>query len=147
MKKEKIKYSVIVNAIVYKDNKILISQRSLKEKHGPGTWSIPGGKLEYAGIVYEALQKTVKKEILEEVGIKVMEEMSLIANNTFQHNEDSLQVIAIVFLCRYKSGKPKPLEDTINVKWIKQDEIDNFDFHNINVKNYIINGFESLKKK
>jgi len=76
-----------------------------------------------------------------------MEEMSLIANNTFQHNEDSLQVIAIVFLCRYKSGKPKPLEDTINVKWIKQDEIDNFDFHNINVKNYIINGFESLKKK
>jgi len=145
-KPEKKKYSVIINAVVAKDGKILIIQRGWEEKHGPGTWSIPGGKLEYVGMVYEALQKTAKKEVLEESGLEIKDEMYLIANNTFQHNEDNLQVMAIVFLCFYKSGRAKPLEDTADVKWIEAREINNFEFHNINVKNYVLKGFEFLKK-
>jgi len=143
---EKKKYSVIVNAVVTKDGRILISQRSLEEKHGPGTWSIPGGKLEYTGVVYEALQKTAQKEVREETGLEVKEEMHLLANNTFQHNEDALQVVAVVFLCYYESGNPQPLEDTIDVRWIGPEETDNFEFHNVNVKNYVLKGFEFLKK-
>ena len=56
--KEK-KYSVVINAVVAnKENKILLILRDLEEEHGPGTWSVPGGKLEFTGVVYEALQKT-----------------------------------------------------------------------------------------
>ena len=144
-KSEEKKYRVIINAVVAKGGKILISQRGFKDEHGAGKWSIPGGGLEYTGVVYNALQETAKKEVLEETGVEVEEEMHLIANNTFQHNEDALQVIAIVFLCHYKSGEPKPLEDTADVCWISPEEIDNFEFHNINVKNYILKGFEFLK--
>lgn len=145
-KPEKKKYSVVINAVVAKCDKILIIQRGWEEKHGSGTWSIPGGKLEYAGVVYEALQKTAQREILEETGVEVEDEMHLIANNTFQHDEDALQVIAIVFLCHHKSGEPKALEDTADIRWINQEEIDNFEFHNINVKNYVLKGFKLLKK-
>ena len=141
------KYSVIVNAVIAsQEGKILLTQRGFQEEHGPGTWSIPGGKLEFSGVVYEALQKTAAKEAMEETGVEIEEEMQLIANNTFQHDEDALQVVAMVFLCRYKSGEPKPLEDTADVRWIGVEEIDNFEFHNINVKNYVLKGFEILKK-
>ncbi len=140
------KYFVLINAVVEKDGQILISQRSLTEKHGPGKWCIPGGKLEYSGVVYEALQKTAQREVLEETGVAVEEEMQLIANNTFQHDEDMVQVIAIVFLCHYKSGEAKPMEDTMAVRWIKRDEVDNFEFHNINVKDYVLKGFAFLDR-
>lgn len=141
------KYSVIVNAVIAnQEGKILLTQRGFQEEHGPGAWSIPGGKLEFSGVVYEALQKTAAKEAMEETGVEIEEEMQLIANNTFQHNEDALQVVAMVFLCRYKSGEPKPLEDTADVRWIGLEEIDNFEFHNINVKNYVLKGFEFLRK-
>jgi len=144
--KEK-KYSVVINAVVAnKENKILLIQRDLEEEHGPGTWSVPGGKLEFTGVVYEALQKTAAKEALEETGIEIEERMHLIANNTFQHSEDNLLVIAVVFLCRYKSGKPKLTKEVADVRWIGPEEIDNFEFHNINVKNYVLKGFEFLNK-
>ncbi|MDP2930843.1 MAG: NUDIX domain-containing protein [bacterium] len=143
---EKKKYSIVINAVVAnKEGKILLIQRGLQEEHGPGTWSVPGGKLEFEGIVYEALQKTATKEVLEEVGIEIEDEMHLIANNTFQHNEDALQVIAIVFLCHYKSGEPKPSEEATVVRWIGPEEIEEFEFHNINVKNYVLKGFKFLK--
>lgn len=145
---EKKKYSVVVNAVVAnKKGKILLIQRGLQEEHGPGTWSVPGGKLESDGIVYEALQRTAAKETSEEAGIKIGKEMHLIANNTFQHNEDALQVIAIVFLCHYKSGKIKPSEEAADVRWIGPEEINRFKFHNINVKNYVLKGFEFLKSE
>lgn len=39
-------HSVIVNAVVEKDGKILISQRSFDEGHEGGKWTIPGGKID-----------------------------------------------------------------------------------------------------
>ena len=145
MKPEKKKYCVIVNAIVVKDNKVLLAQRSTKEKHVPGCWSPPGGKLEETGTVWYALEKTVKREVFEETGVEVEDEMRLLVNNTFNHKEDDLLVISNVFLCKYKSGEPKPLEGTVAVAWIGEDEINNHEFTHGNVKNYIVKAFEYLK--
>ncbi|MBU3934870.1 NUDIX domain-containing protein [Patescibacteria group bacterium] len=146
-KLEKKKYCVIINGVVVKDGKILLAQRSLEEKHVPGCWSPPGGKLEEEGTVWSALEKTVKREILEEVGVEVEDEMQLLINNTFEHAEDDLLVLANVFLCKYKSGEPKPLEDTIAVRWVGEDEINNYEFTHDNVKNYVIAAFEFLRKQ
>jgi len=144
---EKKKYCVIINAVVVKDNKILLAQRSFDEEHVPGRWSPPGGKLEETGIVWNALEKTVKREVLEEVGIEVEDDMRLLVNNTFKHEEDDLPVLANVFLCKYKSGEPKPLEDTVAVKWITKEEINNYEFTHDNVKNYVVKAFEFLKNE
>ncbi len=144
--KEK-KYSVITNGIIVKDDKILLAQRSNKEKHGPNRWSPPGGKLEERGLTWHALEKTVKREILEETGIKVKDKMHLLVNNTFCHEEDNLQVISIVFLCKHESGKAQPMEDTSKVKWIKKNEINNFNFTHDNVKNYVVKAFDFIENK
>jgi len=145
MNQEEKKYSVIVNGIVVRNNEILLAQRSMKEKHVPGRWSPPGGKLEEIGIVWQALEKTVKREVLEETGVEIEDEMHLLINNTFNHAEDNLLVISNVFLCKYRSGEPKPLEDTEAIAWIKESEIDNYEFTHQNVKNYIIKAFEYLR--
>ncbi len=143
--KEEKKYSVIVNGIVVKDNKILLAQRSNKEKHVPGRWSPPGGKLEETSTTWNALEKTVKKEVLEETGVQIEDKMSLLINNTFNHEEDNLLVISNVFLCKYKSGEAQPLEDTIAVRWINENEINDYEFTHDNVKNYVVKAFDFLK--
>lgn len=103
--------------------------------------------MEFTGVVHEALQKTAAKEVLEETGIEIKEEMYLIANNTFQHNEDALEVVAIVFLCYYKLGEIKLSEETADARWVREEEVDGFEFHNINVKNYVLKGFDFLKTR
>ncbi len=58
-----------------------------------------------------------------------------VTNNTFVKASGS-QVLAIVFLCFYKSGEAKPLDETDEVKWIDSvDQLDNFSFPP-NVKEY-----------
>ena len=63
---------VLVNGAVFRNGKVLVSQRSWKETHMPGKWTIPGGKVEKTkGGVYRVIEKTLKKEIKEEVGITI----------------------------------------------------------------------------
>ncbi|MEI6887343.1 MAG: NUDIX domain-containing protein [bacterium] len=137
-------YQVLVNAIVSKDNKILISQRSFEEEHMPGRWTIPGGKVEETkGDVWNILELNIKKEVMEETGVKVQDKMQMICNNTFV-KANGTHVVAIMFLTKWKSGKPKALEDTIDIKWISIEEVDNYDFPP-NVKDYILKGFMEMR--
>lgn len=144
-KPQRQKYSVLVNAIVVRDGKILLCQRSMEEDHVPGKWCPPGGKLEETTRVVGVLQKTAKREVFEETGIEIEDEMRLLMNNTFRHDEDDLLVLAVVFLCRYKSGDAKPMEDTIDVKWVAEDEIENVQFTHPSVKDYAVRAFELLR--
>ena len=139
-------YSVIVNGVVVKDGKILLARRSMEESHVPGRWSPPGGKLEEDIRVWHALEKATKREVLEETGVEVEDEMHFLVDNTFRHDEDNLLVLANVFLCKWKSGEAKPLEDTTAVKWITEDEVNEIEFTHSNVKDYIIKAFQYLKK-
>lgn len=137
-------YSILVNAAVFKDNKILVARRSNKEKHQAGKWCLPGGKLEEDDVVLWALEKTAKREVLEETGLSVLP-IRLIYNNTFKHLEDNQSTLAIVFLCFWKAGRAQPLEDTQEVKWITKEEIDDFQFPP-NVKKYIRAGFDEKNR-
>ena len=138
-------HSVIVNAIVEKDGKILVSQRSFDEGHEGGKWTIPGGKIDKTeGDVFNIVEKTCAREIEEETGIKIKENVQLITNNTFIRSNGQ-HVIALICLCHWDSGDTQALEDTIGVKWISENEIDSFDFAP-NVKGYLQKGFELLIK-
>ena len=133
-------YSVIVNSVIVNDEgKVLIAQRSPNEGHEGGKWSIPGGKIESVGEEHDVLLKNIKKEILEEVGVEIFDEIVLVHDNTFTRSNGD-DVLALIFLCKYKSGEVKPLEDTVDVRWIGKEEIDNYQFPQ-NVKEYILKGF------
>ena len=132
---------ILVNAVVKKGDKILISQRSWEETHEPGKWTIPGGKVERTNKeVWNVIEKTLAREVLEETGVKIIKNVALLLNNTFIRSTKQ-HVVAFVFLCYWMSGEAKPLDDTISVHWIKKEEINNFKFAP-NVKKYIKNGFD-----
>jgi 8-oxo-dGTP diphosphatase len=126
--KDKAKFHIVqVQGWVRKDGKFLMAQRSFKELQAPGAWSIPGGKVETEAEIEEwPLQKTLKKEIKEEVGVVVSDTMELVYNDAFTR-VDGAHVVAITFLCDYVSGEAQPLEDTEKVKWFTLDELENYE--------------------
>jgi 8-oxo-dGTP diphosphatase len=132
---------ISVNAVVEKDGKILVSQRSWEETHEPGKWTIPGGKVERtSGDVWDVIEKTLKIEVMEETGVEIEDHAELLANNTFIRSTGQ-HVVALIFFCHWKSGEEKPLEDTIAVKWVTQEELNGMEFAP-NVKIYIQKGFD-----
>jgi len=136
-------HSIITNALIVKDDKILISQRSLNEKHDPLKWTIPGGKVEKTeGNVFSILEKTLKREVKEEVGLTIKDDIRLISNNTFIRTGGQ-HVVALIFICYWKSGVAKPKEDTNDVKWICENDLKLYDF-SPNVEEYLKQGFKNI---
>lgn len=132
---------LLVNGVVFKDNTVLISQRSWEKPHEPGKWTIPGGKVERTSAeIFNILEKTVQAEVKEETGIEIEDEMSLVINNTFLRSTGQ-HVVVLVFKCQYKSGQAIPLEDTINYKWVTLEEVKQMQFAP-NVQKYIIKAFK-----
>jgi ADP-ribose pyrophosphatase YjhB (NUDIX family) len=113
---------VAVKAWVKKGDKYLLARRGMNEVHMPGVWSIPGGKVDECGETVNILQDTLKREVLEEVGLEITDEIDLVFNNTFKRS-DGASVVGLTFLCHWKSGEAKPLEDTSEVKWFTLAEL------------------------
>lgn len=113
---------VAVKAWVKKGDKYLLARRGMNEVHMPGIWSIPGGKVDECGETVNILQDTLKREVLEEVGLEITDEIDLVFNNIFKRS-DGASVVGLTFLCHWKSGEAKPLEDTSEVKWFTLTEL------------------------
>jgi len=107
---------VLVKGWVEKDGKFLLAKRGDQELHKPGIWSLPGGKVENETEEPDILQKTLRKEIKEEVNVDISDEIDLVYNNSFVR-VDNAHVVSLTFLCHHKSGEARPLEDTKQIKW------------------------------
>jgi 8-oxo-dGTP diphosphatase len=144
--KDKAKFHIVlVQAVVFKDGKALIAQRGLDEPQSPGTWSLPGGKVELYGEDENVIEKTLKQEFLEEVGIELQDKMDYLKSESFVRDDGS-SVIRLCFIAEWKSGEAKPLEDSIAVKWIGRDDIDSFESPG-QIKNLMKLAFEKYKVK
>ncbi len=115
-------FIVAAKGWVQKQNKFLLARRGPEELHMPGVWSLPGGKVENE-IMDNILEKTVAKEIEEEVGIIIDSDMKIIHNNSFQRS-DGATVIGLTYLCQYQSGAEAPLEDTTEIAWYTLEELE-----------------------
>ena len=117
-------YVVNVEAAIFKQNKWLMGKRSEKENHAPGIFSMIGGKVENALNDNNILEKTLRREILEEVGVDIYDDIHYVKSSSFIADFGS-HVIDIVFLCRYKSGEPQVMEpeELSSVAWMTIDEI------------------------
>lgn len=54
-----------IGVFVIKDGKFLLQKR--QGSHGEGTWSLPGGHLEYG----ESFEETARREVREESGLEI----------------------------------------------------------------------------
>lgn len=71
-------FIVIVEGAIYKDDKWLIIEQSKKEEHAGGLLSLVGGKVEQEGNSSEILERTVKREIYEEVNVIVKDQLTYV---------------------------------------------------------------------
>lgn len=115
---------VAVFAFVEKDRKILLAKRSSDDPQAGGQWSIPGGKvdlIESPGIIL----KTLKKEIMEEVGVEIEDGIKLVWDEGFRRVSGH-HVIGLTFLCKWKKGYARPLEDQDEVRWVNRGDLKDF---------------------
>lgn len=106
-------------AIIIKDNKILVAQRSENMKL-PLKWEFPGGKLEEN----EDDDTCVKREIREEINIEI--EIIKKLSNTI-HDYGDFKIKLIPFLANYISGEIILLEHS-DYKFMDKNELYQLDW-------------------
>jgi 8-oxo-dGTP diphosphatase len=116
-------FVVNVEGAIHRDGKWLLILRSEKEEHAGGTLSLVGGKCELEGFSSDILERTLKREIFEEVGCEVTG-LQYVNSSSFV-TDSGVNVIDIVFLCHHKSGDPYPKssEEVDDVSWMTTSEI------------------------
>src|SRR5699024_9979636 len=119
-------FIVNVEAAIFKKNQWLIIKRSEKEEHAGGLLSLVGGKVDIEGNTVNILERTIKREIFEEVDIKVKEEVSYLLSTSFVTDTQE-HVVNISFLCEYESGEaiPKSPDEVAAVYWLTAEQIYN----------------------
>jgi 8-oxo-dGTP diphosphatase len=121
---EIIMFIINVEGAIFKEGKWLIIERSINEDHAGGELSLVGGTAENEGFSSDLLERTVKREIHEEVGIIIKDQMQFVRNTTFKLS-DGREVLDVVFLCEIESGEPfvKSPDEVEKVLWMTSEEI------------------------
>ena len=106
-------------ALIDSDGRVLLSQRPMN-KHMPGLWEFPGGKVETA----ETPEIALIRELDEELGVSTWD--SCLAPLTFaSHSYDDFHLLMPLFICRRWEGIPQPKENQ-NLKWVFPNEMKNY---------------------
>jgi len=99
-------------AIIRKNNKILLLQRSHESGHDPGLWELPGGKIDYGENLVDAL----KREVKEEVGVDIKVGRPF---KTWHFIKGRFWVTGITFLCDYLSGDVQLSSEHVSYVWVE----------------------------
>jgi len=118
-----------------RDVKYLITKRAGNLKAFPNMWTVPGGKLELDEYKnkpkdtshhwYNILEKLLRREIKEEVGIEV-KNIKYLTSMTFIR-PDGIPTLIISLFADYCSGEVKLNEELIDYAWVNLDEAKNYD--------------------
>ncbi|MCA1058885.1 NUDIX domain-containing protein [Rossellomorea aquimaris] len=116
-------YIVNVEGAIHRNGYWLLIRRSEKEEHAGGTLSLVGGKCELEGNSTNILERTLQREVFEEVGLKV-NVISYVNSSSFV-TDAGVYVIDIVFLCYPDSGEPfaKSPDEVEDMHWLSTDDI------------------------
>ena len=90
----------VVVGIILSGNKFLVERRRLDEKIDPGIVCLPGGHVK----INESREEALKRELLEELGIKVRE-MKFLCQNFYIASNGERQNAYCFFVTDYE-GKP-----------------------------------------
>lgn len=106
-------HEVAITAIIIKNSKFLIIKRSASKKRFPNMWTVPGGKLETSDYTslpkdtkdywYNVLEKTLSREVMEEVGLQVANVQYLTSLATV--HADGAPSLVISCIADYASGE------------------------------------------
>lgn len=124
-------HEVAITAIIVKGERFLIIQRSKNKKRFPGLWTVPGGKLETSDYIslpkdtkdywYNVLEKTLRREVKEEVGIEI-DNIEYVTSLATIHSDQHPSLV-ISCLANYLEGEiTLQKEEADNFAWVDLQE-------------------------
>jgi 8-oxo-dGTP diphosphatase len=141
--KDKELHRIAVTGIIWKEEngarKYLITKRSPHKKAWPGKWTVPGGGMETDDYMkteatfansespqwYNAVEKTLRREIKEEVNLEV-DDVQYLLDLAFIR-PDGIAAIVLSYFCKYASGEVKLDEDAVEYAWITASEVSSYE--------------------
>lgn len=128
-------HEVAITAIIVKNGKYLIVQRTNDRKKFPCMWTVPGGRLEpsdYQDLPkdtkhhwYNVVEKTLKREVKEEVGLEI-ENIDYLTSITMIVGD--YPTIILSFIADYKSGEVTLQEEELDkYEWVTLEEAKAYD--------------------
>ena len=105
-----------IGIMVFRNNKILLGKRhddpekASSALHGEGTWTMPGGKLDFG----ETFEKGATREVFEETSIKVNSLKVVCISNEIVSDA---HFVTIGLLCEDFEGEPKVMEPEEITEW------------------------------
>lgn len=125
-------FEIVITAIISnKENKYLITRRSMQKSRFPGMWTVPGGHLDPEDFMgypkdtehywYNVLEKALTREIKEEVGLEI-EHVRYVTSLATEHKDGAASVV-ISCLADFKNGEVKlQEEETDKAEWVSAEE-------------------------
>lgn len=105
-----------IGVLILKDSKALLGHRhpdpekASSELHGEGTWTMPGGKMNFG----ERITDAAKREVEEETGLKAKKLRVVSVTNEMTHDK---HFVTIGFLCEEFEGEPSVMEPEEITEW------------------------------
>lgn len=104
---------IVVNAVIQKDDEVLLIQRS--KEPAKGSWVVPGGHVKYN----EELEEAVIREVKEETGLEV-NIVGIISTKTDKEGIDPRGFhLAVNFLTTPVKGRIQKTKEAKDIKWFK----------------------------
>jgi 8-oxo-dGTP diphosphatase len=120
MKREYPRHPIVgVGGVVIRGDRVLLIRRGREPLKGE--WSIPGGVLELG----ESLKEGVRREVLEETGLRVRPLEALAVFDRVQKKGERVQYhyVIVDYVCRASGGRLKSGSDVLDARWVKREEI------------------------
>lgn len=113
-----------VGVMILKGDKVLLGKRhddpakADSQLHGEGSWTFPGGKVNFG----DTVEKAAKREVLEETGLKAK---TLDLMSVTDDIVNDAHFVSIGFICRDFDGEPKVMEpdEIVEWKWFSLDKL------------------------
>jgi 8-oxo-dGTP diphosphatase len=133
---------VVSTGLLMKDDKVLVIQRSEREKFLPGYYELPGGKVDFGEDPAEALAREFKEEV--DLDVKVgnpYHTFSYISENGNRHTVEILYKVSLAD----EMTKPniKLSEDHSDSKWVGLDQLEQLQLSD-EIKSCIKKGFQFI---
>lgn len=117
--------SLIVNVevAIVREGRYLAIVRGDGEEYGVGWLGFPGGQVERERDTQDILERTARREVMEEVGLALDGPITYVESHTFAIGDEI--VVDIVMLARAMTGKAQAVlpDEVAGLEWMTMEEL------------------------